>query len=272
MGGFYELDPVLQALVATLGTWMATAAGAALVFSRRRFSQKYLDASLGMAAGVMIAASCWSLLVPAIELAEPTYGTGLKWAPALVGFVLGAAVLRGIDAVLPHLHAGLAVSEGIKTPWQRSTLLVLAITLHNIPEGLAVGVAFGAAGSLSGPARTAQLGAALVLAVGIGIQNIPEGTAVSLPLRREGMGALKAFWYGQLSGLVEPVGGVLGALLVLSISSVLPYALAFAAGAMLFVVVEELIPESHRHGNVNLATAGVIAGFALMMTLDVALG
>jgi len=272
---FDQWHPVVQALVAALGTWGVTALGALLVVFTRRMSQRYLDASLGMAAGVMIAASFWSLLAPAIRLAEadPLYASrGLSWLPALVGFVLGALVLWGIDKLLPHMHPGLAVAEGPKTSWQRSTLLVLAITLHNIPEGLAVGVAFGAAGNLAGEARAAQLGAAIALAIGIGLQNFPEGTAVALPLRREGMSRLRSFWYGQLSAVVEPAAAVVGAWAVLTMSVILPYALAFAAGAMIFVVAEELIPESQREGNVDLATLGVIFGFSVMMTLDVALG
>ncbi len=267
-----ELNPVVQALLATLGTWLVTALGASLVLFTKRLSRKYLDASLGMAAGVMIAASFWSLLAPAITMCEARGYGNLSWVPALVGFVLGALFLRLCDRLLPHLHPGLVKAEGIKTSLQRSTLLVLAITLHNIPEGLAVGVAFGAAGHLAGQERIAQMGAALALAIGIGLQNFPEGTAVALPLRREGMSRLKAFWYGQLSAVVEPVAGVLGAALVLSISAILPYALAFAAGAMIFVVVEELIPESQSEGHVDIATMGVIVGFAVMMTLDVALG
>ena len=274
MTWFYQANPVVQALLATLGTWGVTALGAAVVFFTRKVSRKYLDASLGMAAGVMIAASFWSLLAPAIEISERSYGPALKWLPPLIGFLLGAIVLRVIDRLLPHLHPDLAVAEGPKTSWQRSTLLVLAITMHNFPEGLAVGVAFGSAANphLTESARIAQIGAAIALAIGIGLQNFPEGTAVSLPLRREGMSRLRSFWYGQLSAIVEPIAGVLGALLVLSMTAVLPYALAFAAGAMIFVVAEELIPESQRSGNVDLATMGVIAGFAIMMTLDVALG
>jgi ZIP family zinc transporter len=274
MSWLFDLHPVTQALVATVFTWLVTAAGAGLVFFTRRFSQRYLDGSLGVAAGVMIAASFWSLLAPAIEMAEasPLYGATWKWVPPLGGFLLGAIVLRVIDKLLPHLHPGLAQAEGISTSWRRSTLLVLAITLHNIPEGLAVGVAFGAAASMTGDARAAQLGSALALAIGIGLQNFPEGTAVALPLRREGMSRGRAFWYGQLSAIVEPMAGVLGAFLVIAAAAILPYALAFAAGAMIFVVAEELIPESQRKGNVDLATLGVIVGFAVMMTLDVALG
>ncbi len=270
MEWFGGLNPVIQALLATLFTWAVTAAGAALVVFTKNVSRKFLDASLGMAAGVMIAASFWSLLAPAIDIADRAgYGVW-KWIPPLVGFLLGAIVLRVIDKILPHLHPGLSSAEGPKTSWQRSTLLVLAITIHNIPEGLAVGVAFGAISFAADP--QAQFGAAIALAMGIGLQNFPEGSAVSLPLRREGMSRARALWYGQLSGMVEPVAGVLGALAVISMSAILPYALAFAAGAMIFVVVEELIPESQRNGNVDLATMGVIVGFAIMMTLDVALG
>ncbi len=272
MEWFFQLNPVLQALIATLGTWGVTAAGAGLVFFTKRASQKYLDASLGMAAGVMIAASFWSLLAPAIEMAAEQSGDSLKWFAPLVGFLLGALFLRIADKVLPHLHPRMTVAEGPKTPWQRSTLLVLAITLHNIPEGLAVGVAFGAAAHLSGTEQFAQVMAAIALAVGIGLQNFPEGTAVALPLRREGMSRLKSFWYGQLSAIVEPFAGVLGAGLVLMIRPVLPYALGFAAGAMIFVAIEELIPESQSNGNVDIATSGAILGFAVMMTLDIALG
>ena len=272
MGWFYEMHPIHQALLATLGTWFVTALGAALVLFSKKFSQKCLDALLGMAAGVMIAASFWSLLAPAIDMSVKCYGETWKWIPPLVGFLLGAVALRIIDRILPHIHPGLVVAEGIKTSWHRSTLLVLAITLHNIPEGLAVGVAFGAAANLTGAARASQIGAAIALAIGIGLQNFPEGTAVAMPLRREGMGRLKSFWYGQLSGIVEPIAGLLGAILVISMTAILPYALAFAAGAMIFVATEQLIPESQRKGNVDLATMGVIVGFAIMMSLDVALG
>jgi ZIP family zinc transporter len=267
MSAFSEFGPVLQALIATLGTWLLTAAGAAVVLFTRQVSRKYLDASVGFAAGVMIAASFWSLLAPAIDYAESQGYGSLRWVPPLVGFLAGAAFLRGIDFVLPHMHPDLHTIEGLKTSWQRSTLLVLAITIHNIPEGLAVGVAFGAAAHGDG-----SLGGAIALATGIGLQNFPEGSAVSLPLRREGLSRARALWYGQLSGIVEPVAGVLGAWLVLTVSALLPYALAFAAGAMIFVVAEELIPESQSEGNVHFATTGVVLGFAVMMTLDVAFG
>ncbi len=271
MTWFYDINSVFQALIATFGTWIVTAMGASVVLFTKKVSQRYLDASLGMAAGVMIAASFWSLLAPSIDLAEKSYGEALKWMPPLVGFLLGAASLRIIDRILPHLHPDLAVAEGPKTSLHRSTLLVLAITIHNFPEGLAVGVAFGAAAHLTGAEQAAQIGSAIALTIGIGLQNFPEGTAVALPLRREGMSRAKALWYGQLSAVVEPIGGILGAGAVLLMSSILPYALAFAAGAMIFVVVEELIPEAQRKGNVDLATMGAIVGFAIMMTLDVAL-
>ena len=267
--GFAELNPIVQALLATLFTWSVTALGAALVFFFKTVRRTVLDGMLGFAAGVMIAASYWSLLAPAIAMAEEA--GGIAWLPATGGFLLGGAFLWLVDALLPHLHIGLPTqeAEGIKTSWQRSILLVLAITLHNIPEGLAVGVAFGAlAAGLPG----ATLGGAVALALGIGIQNFPEGTAVSVPLRREGTGILKSFWYGQLSGFVEPVAGVLGAAAVILMKPILPYALAFAAGAMIYVVVEELIPESQLEGSTDIATVGAMLGFAVMMTLDVALG
>lgn len=266
---FLGLSPVTQALMATLFTWAVTALGAGLVFFFKQIHQKVLDGMLGFAAGVMMAASCWSLLIPAIEMAETTHS--LKWFPATFGFVLGALFLWLIDKILPHLHPGFPMrqAEGIKTSWHKSILLVLAITLHNIPEGLAVGVAFGA---LAADMSSASLAGAVALALGIGIQNFPEGVAVSVPLRREGMTRLKSFWYGQLSGAVEPVAGVIGAIAVITMRPILPYALAFAAGAMIFVVVEEVIPEAQRAGNNDLATMGAITGFAVMMTLDVALG
>ena len=266
---FVGLHPVAQALVATLFTWFLTALGAALVFLFKTINRKVLDGMLGFAAGVMIAASYWSLLAPAIEMAEES--SLPAWVPATVGFLLGGFFLWVVDKILPHLHLGFPIeeAEGIKTSWQRSILLVLAITLHNIPEGLAVGVAFGA---IAADLPAATLGGAVALALGIGIQNFPEGTAVSVPLRREGLSRLKSFWYGQLSGIVEPMAGVLGAAAVILIKPLLPYALAFAAGAMIYVVVEELIPESQLEKNTDIATIGAMVGFAVMMTLDVALG
>jgi ZIP family zinc transporter len=266
---FLEYNPVLLALLATVFTWLVTAAGASMVFFFKTINQKILNSMLGFAAGVMIAASFWSLLKPAIEMSEES-GT-LAWMPAVIGFLSGGAFLFLVDKILPHLHLGLSTdkAEGIKTTWQRSILLVLAITLHNIPEGLAVGVAFGA---LANNPDTGMLAGAIALALGIGLQNFPEGAAVSIPLRRERMSRLKAFNYGQLSGMVEPISGVLGAYLVLTIIPLLPYALSFAAGAMIFVVVEELIPESQTGDNTDLSTIGAMLGFAVMMLLDVALG
>lgn len=264
-----QFSPVTQALFATLFTYGVTAAGAGLVFMNREINQRLLDALLGFAAGVMIAASFWSLLSPGIEMAEQM--GHIPWLTAAIGFMGGGVFMRLIDRILPHLHPGLAMSqsEGIKTSWQRSTLLVLAITLHNIPEGLAVGVAFGA---VAADLPSASMGGAIALAIGIGLQNFPEGTAVSMPLRREGMSRMKSFLLGQASGLVEPVAGVLGALFVLRMQNILPYALCFAAGAMIFVVVEELIPESQRNpANIDLVTMATLAGFATMMILDVAL-
>ncbi len=267
---FLELGPVMQALVATLFTWGVTAAGAALVYLRKSVNQKLLDGMLGFAAGVMIAASFWSLLNPGIEMAG-SMGQ-IPWLTAVIGFMGGGIFMRLTDKFLPHLHPGLKMEqkEGVKTSWQRSTLLVLAITLHNIPEGLAVGVAFGA---VAAGLPSATIGGAIALAIGIGIQNFPEGTAVSMPLRREGMSQHKAFLLGQASGIVEPIAGVLGAFFVMSMQSILPYALCFAAGAMIFVVVEELIPESQRKtANIDFVTMATMVGFSVMMMLDVALG
>jgi ZIP family zinc transporter len=246
-----------------------TAAGAATVFLTKNVSRSLLNAMLGFAAGVMIAASFWSLLAPAIEMSE---GSGVPgWIPAVVGFLLGGAFLWVVDRILPHLHLGLEIeeAEGIKTTWQRSVLLVTAITLHNFPEGLAVGVAFGA---VAAGLPAATLAGAVALAIGIGIQNFPEGLAVSMPLRREGFSRGKSFLYGQASGVVEPIAGVLGAAAVLLMQPILPYALSFAAGAMIYVVVEELIPESQQGHETHMSTIGAMVGFAIMMILDVALG
>ena len=267
---FVELHPVWQALLATLFTWGVTALGASVVFFFKKISRRVLDAMLGFAAGVMMAASYWSLLAPAIEMAEESGGVP-SWVPAVVGFVGGAGFLWVVDKLLPHLHLGLPIeqAEGPLTNWRRSILLVSAITLHNIPEGLAIGVAFGAVGA---NVPSATLGGAVALALGIGLQNFPEGTAVSVPLRREGLSRLKSFWYGQMSGIVEPVAALAGAAAVIFVRPILPYALSFAAGAMIFVVVEELIPESQLAKNTDLATMAAIVGFAVMMTLDVALG
>lgn len=269
MDWILQYHPVLLAFVATLFTWGVTALGSAMVFFFKKINQKMLNSMLGFAAGVMIAASFWSLLSPAIKMAEDQGTT--PWIPAVVGFLLGGAFLLLIDAILPHLHLGRErnEAEGIKTSWKRSVLLVLAITLHNIPEGLAVGVAFGA---LAFNPTSAAVAGAVALALGIGLQNFPEGAAVSVPLRREGFSRLKAFNYGQLSGAVEPIAAVLGAWLVLLMRPLLPYALSFAAGAMIFVVVEELIPESQNGNETDYSTVGAMLGFATMMLLDVALG
>jgi len=264
-----NIHPVLLALIAGLFTWGLTALGAAGVLFHNKKSFASMDGMLGFSAGVMIAASFWSLLAPALEMAE---GRSLPpWVPVSLGFLAGGGVLWGIDKILPHLHLGAKDSEveGITTSWHRTTLLVLAITLHNIPEGLAVGVAFGA---ISAGLPGADLQGAIALAIGIGIQNFPEGLAISMPLRREGMSKGKSFWYGQLSGMVEPIAAVFGALIVMTSTAILPFALAFAAGAMIFVVVEELIPESQRAGNTDQPTIGAMLGFTLMMVLDVALG
>jgi zinc transporter, ZIP family len=264
---FSGLSPILQALLATMFTWGLTALGAALVFGTKNVPRKVLDAMLGFAAGVMIAASFWSLLAPSISLSAE--GPLPLWIPPLIGFLAGGVFLRLVDRVLPHLHPWMTLSEaeGIHTSWRRSVLLISAITLHNIPEGLAVGVAFGAAAA---GVPEASLGAAIALAVGIGLQNFPEGTAVAMPLRREGVSRSKSFFFGQLSAVVEPAAGVLGAAAVVLARPILPYALAFAAGAMIFVVAEELVPEAKR-GSPDIAAMSLMVGFAVMMTLDVSL-
>ena len=268
-----QYGAVQQALMATFFTWGVTALGAGLVVFFKTINRKVLNGMLGFAAGVMIAASFWSLLAPGIAMAEEL--GQVAYITAAIGFLSGGGFLYMVDKLLPHLHLGLDTekAEGIKTDWQRSILLVLAITLHNIPEGLAVGVAFGAVAA--GVGTSATLAGAIALAIGIGLQNFPEGAAVSIPLRREGFSRTKAFLYGQASGIVEPVAGVLGAFAVITIQPILPYALAFAAGAMIYVVVEELIPEAQREeggSKTDIATIGAMAGFAVMMVLDVALG
>jgi ZIP family zinc transporter len=264
-----NFNPITQALFATIFTWILTTLGASTVFFVKSVNKKLLDTMLGFAAGVMIAASYWSLLAPAIEMSK---GSNIpSWIPAAVGFIGGGIVLRIIDKILPHLHIGYPIkeAEGVKTNWERSLLLILAITIHNFPEGLAVGVAFGAAAS---GLPSATIAGAVALAIGIGIQNFPEGLAVSMPLRKEGISRFKSFWYGQLSGIVEPVAGVIGAFFVIIARTTLPYMLAFAAGAMIFVVVEEVVPESQYSGNTDLATMGAMVGFTVMMILDVAFG
>ncbi|KGX90525.1 dihydroorotate dehydrogenase [Pontibacillus halophilus JSM 076056 = DSM 19796] len=265
---FRELNPVMQAFIGTLFTWGMTAAGAALVFFVKGTNQKFLDSMLAFAGGVMIAASYWSLLAPGIEMAEeqgvPAY------IPAVVGFLLGGALLLVVDKLIPRLENkqymyGIGSSDARK----RTTLLVFSVTLHNIPEGLAIGVAFGA---LANGFTESALAGAVALAIGIGIQNFPEGLAVSMPLHRDGMSKKKSFFYGQFSGMVEPISAVIGALAVIFIQPILPYALSFAAGAMIFVVAKEIIPGSQEKGNVELASISLMIGFAVMMTLDVALG
>lgn len=266
---FISKPPVVQALVAGVFTWSITAVGASLVFFMTHINRRVLDAMLGFSGGVMLAASYWSLLAPAIEIAG--HGNLPTWVPPAVGFLLGCAAIWSLDKLLPHLHLGFPMeeAEGPKTNWRRAVLLVTAITLHNIPEGLAVGVAFG--GVIAGlPA--ASLGAAVALAIGIGIQNFPEGIAVAMPLRSEGTSRFKSFWYGQMSAIVEPPAAIFGAAAVAYAAPLLPYALSFAAGAMVYVIVEELVPESQRGGNVDLATISFACGFVVMMVLDVALG
>ncbi len=264
-----SLNPVLQALIATIFTWGVTAFGASFVLFVKKPNQRLRDSMLGFAGGVMIAASYWSLLAPSIAMSE---GKNLpSWLPPIIGFLLGAFFIWILDKLMPHLHIGFDISEaeGVKTHLKKTTLLVLAITLHNIPEGIAVGVAFGA---LAHNLSSGTFAGAVALALGIGIQNFPEGFAVSMPLRGEGLSRLKSFWYGQLSAIVEPIFGVIGAAAVIAFYPILPYALAFAAGAMIYVVIEEVIPESQRAGHTDLATISALLGFVVMMFLDVALG
>lgn len=267
---FIEIGPVWSALLATTFTWFVTALGASLVFFFKTLSRGVLDPMLGFTGGVMVAASFWSLLNPAIEISEKLYPS-MSWMPAAVGFLLGALFIFFLDKVTPHLHLNFGVeeTEGVRTKLHKTTLLILAITLHNIPEGLAVGVLFGAAAI---GMEDASIAGAITLAIGIGIQNFPEGIAVSMPLRRHGVTRLKSFWYGQLSAIVEPIAGVVGAMAVIYMQPVLPFALAFAAGAMIFVVVEEVIPETQRDKYTDRSVLGFIGGFLVMMILDVALG
>ncbi len=265
---FETINPILAAFYATLFTWGMTALGAGLVFFFKSMNRAVLDGMLGFTGGVMVAASFWSLLAPGIEMSP---GTGFqKVVPAAVGFLLGAVFLYGLDKVLPHLHINFKESqkEGIKTPWHKTTLLTLAITLHNIPEGLAVGVLFG---GVAAGFEGASIGGAVALALGIGLQNYPEGLAVAMPLRRLGLSRMRSFSYGQASALVEPIAAVLGAWAVLTFQPILPYALSFAAGAMIFVVIEEVIPEAQQDRYTDIATMGFIGGFIIMMALDVGL-
>lgn len=262
-----SISPITAALYATLFTWLVTAAGAAFVFLFKTMNRAVLDGMLGFTGGVMVAASFWSLLAPAIEMSD---GEGFeKVIPSVFGFIGGALFVYILDKTLPHLHIDFKETEGPKSPWQRTTLLVLAITLHNIPEGLAIGVLFG---GVAAGIPEATVAGAVTLAIGIGLQNFPEGIAVAMPLRRMGMSRGKSFIYGQASALVEPVAGVLGAAAVTFFTPILPYALAFAAGAMIFVVVEEVIPETQLDKYTDIATLGFIIGFTVMMALDVGLG
>lgn len=267
---FSELSPMVQAGIAGIFTWLMTGLGASIVFFFKTVNDKVLNTMQGFAAGVMIAASFWSLLSPAISFSEDN-GV-IPWLPAAIGFLLGGLFIRLLDVVIPHIHPNASspghVNEGPSTNLKKSTLLFLAITMHNIPEGLALGVAFG--GVVSG--NSAALLGAIGLAIGIGIQNIPEGSALSLPIHGDGKSKMKAFNLGHGSAIVEPIFAVIGAGAVLLVTPILPYALAFAAGAMIFVVVEELIPESQSGDNTDLATMGLMVGFTIMMILDVALG
>lgn len=266
---FRSQSAVSQAFMATTFTWGLTAFGASFVFLFKNLTRKWLDFMLGFTGGVMIAASFWSLLTPALEMSEKDFGAAWSWIPSAIGFITGAGFIYLIDKILPHVHINFKQTEGIKTNWNRTVLLVLAITMHNIPEGLAVGVSFGAV-SMGHP--DFSFGSAVALAIGIGIQNFPEGIAVAVPLRRHGLSRWKSFWWGQLSAVVEPVAGVLGAVAIVVAEPVLPYALSFAAGAMIYVVVEEVIPETQQDKFADFATMGLIIGFVVMMALDVGLG
>ena len=264
-----EASPLLLAMLGTGFTFLATAAGAAMVFFfRRKEADPHLQRIfLGFAAGVMIAASVWSLLIPSIEEAEAQGMAG--WLPAAIGFTAGGLFLLLLDRLLPHLHPGASEAEGLPSSLHRTTMLVLAVTLHNIPEGMAVGLAFASASPETGGGTIAG---ALALAIGMALQNFPEGMAVSLPLKKEGCSNLRAFLYGSLSGIVEPIAGLIGVLLAVSVAGIMPWILAFAAGAMIYVVVEELIPEAHLGEHSHSGTLGVMTGFLVMMVLDVALG
>lgn len=266
---FESIDPILAALLATIFTWLVTALGAAVVFFFKTLSRVWLDGMLGFTGGVMIAASYWSLLAPSIEMSEAMGVPG--YLPAAVGFAAGALFIYSLDKFVPHLHINFdpSQSEGPKTQWRKTTLLIMAITLHNIPEGLAVGVLFG---GVAAGIPEATIGGAVALAMGIGLQNFPEGIAVAMPLRRLGVSRFRSFWYGQLSAIVEPIAAVIGASAVLFMTPILPYALAFAAGAMIYVVIEEVVPETQQDRYTDVATLGFIGGFIVMMVLDVALG
>lgn len=272
---FLSLSPIWQAFIAGLFTWGCTILGSSFVYFFKSVNRKLLDSMMGFAAGVMVAASFWSLLAPSLEYAKADYGS-LAWLPAAIGFLTGGAFIRAIDYIVPHLHLSKPIEEAegayqLKKGLSKSALLFLAITIHNIPEGLAIGVTFGALATQV-PGIDASVMGAIGLAIGIGLQNIPEGSSLALPIRAEGNSRNKAFWYGAMSAVVEPIAAVIGAAFVLSMTAILPYALAFAAGAMIFVVVEELIPESQTHNNTDIATLSLMLGFVVMMVLDVSLG
>lgn len=261
-----NIDPVLAAFYATMFTWFVTALGASVVFFFKDMNKTFLDGVLGFTGGVMVAASVWSLLIPSMEMTE---GEGFyKITPTVLGFLFGALFIFGLDKFLPHFHANFKQTEGVKSRLRKTTLLILAITLHNIPEGLAVGVLFG---GVAAGVPEASIAGAVALAIGIGLQNFPEGIAVSMPLRAMGLSRRKSFFYGQLSAIVEPIAGVLGAVAVLFFTPILPYALSFAAGAMIYVVIEEVIPESQQNKNTDVSTIGFLIGFVVMMSLDVVL-
>lgn len=265
---FTELAPVWQALIATVFTWSMTALGASTVFIFKNVSRKWMDFLLGFTGGVMIAAAFWSLLTPSIELSKPIWGKSWAWIPPAIGFLFGAGFIYGVDKLIPHFHQNQQVPEGMKTGWNKTVLLVLAITIHNIPEGLAIGISFGA---VALGLDNFEMGAAVALAAGIALQNLPEGMAVAMPMRRMGLSARKSFYWGQMSAVVEPIAGVLGALAVFWLQPILPYALSFAAGAMIFVVIEDVVPETQQDKYADLATIGFVIGFVIMMALDVGL-
>ncbi len=258
----------MELFIGLLIPFLGTTLGAGMVFLMKdKINPKVEKLLLGFASGVMVAASVWSLMIPSINMAEEQ--GKIAWMPAAIGFLLGVVFLLILDSVIPHLHLKSEKPEGMKTKWKKTTMMVFAVTLHNIPEGMAVGVTF--AGALLGNTGITMLGA-ITLAVGIAIQNFPEGAIISMPLKGEGISKLRAFAYGALSGIVEPLAAILTILLTSTVVPILPYLLSFAAGAMIYVVVEELIPEAQEGEHSNIGTIGVAIGFVIMMILDVALG
>ena len=265
-----SMNDTMKIFIGLLLPLLGTVAGSSMVFFLSREMKSWLQKLLlGFASGVMIAASVWSLIIPAIDMSESTYGEGLAWLPAVVGFLLGIGFLLLLDSLIPHLHFNSDAPEGRKSDLKKSVMLVLAVTLHNLPEGMAVGVVF--AGISMGDAVISTAGA-FALAVGIAVQNFPEGAIISMPLISSGISRRRAFSYGVLSGIVEPAGALITLALTSFVTPVLPYILSFAAGAMIYVVVEELIPESQFGDHSNIGTVGAAFGFSLMMVLDVALG